>query len=630
MAVKSASTDRGALALGVILLVLIFFFALNLLAGHLFRSARLDLTEDRLFTISEGTQQTLDLIEEPIILRYYRSEELDLLGPFYTGHANRVEDLLTEYVERSGGKLSLERYDPEPFSPEEDLAVADGLQGITVDVDGSQVYFGLSGINSTDDRRALPLLAPERANFLEYDLTRLIYDLAQPEKPKVAILGNLEMRGSQADRFTRWVIVDQASQFFDVTFLGGELQQIEEDISILLLAQPMTLDDASLYVIDQFVLRGGRVLAFVDPFPEAIPAPGPGQSPEGNAVVTMEPLLESWGVSIDSERFVGDRTFASRVQALHEGRQVIVDYLAWLGLRAEAFDRNDVIMANLEQINLRSVGAISAREGAETSLTPIIRSSSNAMLIETSRIEFAPSPVDLINDFKADGESRVIAARVTGPVKSAFPDGPPETISDEAIKAAHRAGSEGPVNLILIADADILADQNWVQRRNLLGQQMTIPVAHNGDFVVNALDNLGGSEGLITLRGRGLSVRPFEVLEDMERAAEDQFRAKEQELLQRIQQANANIGELQKQEQESGVLLTGAQQAEIDKFREQMLDLRRELREVQHALRQDVETLESRIKLLNIWAVPVAVGLIALVLALLRRARRGRRQPVAS
>ena len=328
MAMKSASADRGALALGVILLVLVFFFAVNLLAGNLFRSARLDLTEDRLFTISDGTQQTLGLIEEPIILRYYRSEELDLLGPFYTGHANRVEDLLTEYVERSGGKLSLERYDPEPFSPEEDLAVADGLQGITVDVDGSQVYFGLSGINSTDDRRALPLLAPERANFLEYDLTRLIFDLAQPEKPKVAILGNLEMRGSQADRFTRWVVVDQASQFFDVTFLGGELQQIEEDVSILLLAQPMTLDDASLYAIDQFVLRGGRVLAFVDPFPEAIPAPGSGQPPEGNAVVTMEPLLESWGVSIDSERFVGDRTFASRVQALHEGRQVIVDYLA--------------------------------------------------------------------------------------------------------------------------------------------------------------------------------------------------------------------------------------------------------------------------------------------------------------
>ena len=627
MAFLNGKADRGALAFGVIVLVVIFFFSVNLLAGNLFRSARIDLTEDRLFTVTEGTLQTLALLEEPITLRYYRSTELDLLGPFYTGLASRVEDLLSEYVERAGGLLRLERYDPAPFSPEEDLAVADGLRGVTVDVDGSQVYFGLSGINSTDDRRALPFLAPERANFLEYDLTRLIYDLAQPDKPKVAVLGSLEMRGSQADGFTPWAVVDQARQFFDVSFLGGEIQSIEEDISILMLAQPQTLDEASLYAIDQFVLRGGRVLAFVDPHAEALTAPQPGMPPpDGNAVTTMAPLLESWGVTMEAEHFVGDRTYASRVQALHDGRQVIVDYLAWLGMRAEAFDRTDVIMANVEQLNLRSVGAISAAEGAETSLTPILRSSPNAMLIETEAIAFAPSPVDLINDFEADGESRIIAARIAGPAASAFAEGPPEATTDEAVKAAHRAQSEGPINVILVADADILADQNWVQRRNLLGQALLIPIAHNGDFVINALDNLSGSEGLISLRGRGLSVRPFEVLQDMEQAAEDQFRAKEQELLQRIEQANASITDLQQQEQEAGVLLTGEQQTEIDKFRQQMLDLRGELREVQHALRQDVETLESRIKLINIWAVPLAVGLIALVLALLRRARRGGRQ----
>ena len=630
MAGRFGSTDRGALALGVILLVLVFFFSLNLLAGHLFRSARLDLTEDRLFTISDGTLQTLALLEEPITLRYYRSKELDLLGPFYTGHADRVEDLLSEYVERAGGLLQIERYDPEPFSPEEDLAVADGLQGITVNVDGSQVYFGLSGINSTDDRRALALLAPERANFLEYDLTRLIYDLAQPDKPKVAVLGNLEMRGSQADGFTQWVVLEQASQFFEVSFLGGEIQQIEEEVSILLLAQPQTLGEASLYAIDQFALRGGRVLAFVDPFPEALPGRGQGAPAEGNAVTTMEPLLERWGVAIDAERFVGDRSYASRVQAFHDGKQVIVDYLAWLGLPEAAFDANDVVMANLQQVNLRSVGAISAREGAETSLTPIIRTSSDSMMIETEKIAFAPNPVELINDFEAEGESRIVAARLGGPVQSAFPEGPPEAITDEAVKAAHRSESEGAINVILVADADILADQNWVQRRNLLGQQLVVPIAHNGDFVINALDNLSGSEGLIGLRGRGLSRRPFDLLKTMERAAEDQFRAKEQELLQRIRQANESIGALQEQEQETGVILTGEQQAEIDNFRQQMLDLRSELREVQHALRQDVESLEGRIKLLNIWAVPLAVGLLALVLALIRRARRGGRAAAAA
>ena len=626
MLFKEQTRDRGALAIGVILLVVIFFFAVNLLVGSLFRSTRLDLTQDGLFTVSSGTQEMLEAIDEPITLRYYRSEELDILGPHYSGHANRVDDLLNEYAQRAGGRLRIERYDPAPFSPEEDLAVVDGLRGITVDVDGSQVYFGLSGINSTDDRRAIPIFAPNRGTFLEYDLTRLIYDLANPDKPKVAVLGDFDLRGSQAGGFIRTAVLESAEQFFDVSFPGGELQAIDEDISVVLLAQPLSLDDATLYALDQFVLRGGRLLAFVDPFAEALAGGGQGQPPQGNAVATMDPLLESWGVAIEPEHIVGDRRYASRVQALHDGRQVIVDYLAWLGLGAEAFDPGDVVMANLEQINLRSVGAISAREGATTSLTPIIRSSQNAMLIETAKIEFAPSPVNLLNDFKADGEHRAYAGRITGPVTTAFPDGPPEAITDEAVRAAHRSESDEPVNIILVADADLLADQNWVQRQNMLGEQLMIPIAHNGDFVINALDNLSGSGALISLRGRGLNVRPFEVLDDMERAAEDQFRAKEQELLQRIQEANSRIGELQKQEQDSGVILTGEQQAEIDKFRQQMLDLRGELREVQHALRQDVESLESRIKLINIWAVPVAVGLIALLLALIRRGRSGRRQ----
>ena len=628
---KLIGQDRGRLAIGVIVLVVIFFFALNMLSNALFRSARLDLTEDRLFTISEGTQQVLNLVDEPITLRYYRSSELDLLGPLYSGHAGRVDDLLNEYAERAGGRLQIERFEPEPFSPEEDLAVADGLQGVPIDLEGTQVYFGLAGSNSTDDRQSIPVLAPERANFLEYDLTRLIHDLAKPDKPKVAVVGDLQMRGSQADGFQRWAVLEAMEQFFDVTQLGGAAQEIDEDIEILMLAQPETVEPATLYAIDQFVLRGGRVLAFIDPYPEVLSRQQPGMPPQAGGSVTdaLAPLLEAWGVQLDAEHVVADRRFSTRVQAMHDGRPVVVDYVMWLGLRQDAFDLGDVVLGNLQQLNLKNAGSLSQPEGAATTLTPILQSSAEAMLVLKDRVAFAPDPVGLLNEFEPSGESYTLAGRLSGPVTTAFPDGPPEAITDEAVRAAHRSESEGSVNMILVADADMLVDQNWVQRQQLLGQDFMVPIAHNGDFAVNALDNLAGSAGLIGLRGRGLSVRPFEVLAEMERAAEDRFRSKEQELLQQIDETNKRIAALQQEEQESGVILTGEQQEEVDLFRQQVLGLRSELREVQHALRQDVERMASWIKGLNIWAVPLAVGGIALVLAVLRR-NRGRRREAAA
>jgi len=248
------------------------------------------------------------------------------------------------------------------------------------------------------------------------------------------------------------------------------------------------------------------------------------------------------------------------------------------------------------------------------------------MEIDASELRGQPDPVGLLSRFEPTGESAVLGARVTGPVKSAFPDGPPEAVTDEAKRSAHKAEADAPLNLILVADADLLADRNWIQSGNLLGQRFSVPTANNGDFVVNALDNLSGSEGLIGLRGRGLERRPFEVLNAMEREAEAQYRANEQTLLTKIQETEDQIRELQKQEQAEGVLLTAEQQQAIDQFRTEVLALRQELRGVQHALRQDVEALETRIKVINIWAVPVLVALVAIGLALWRRRRAARFQ----
>ena len=600
-------------------LIMATFVGVTVVGDRLFSSVNLDLTEDKIFTLSNGTEEVLGSIDEPITLRLYRSEALQDLGPVYANHAKRVDNLLGEFERLSGGKLEIERYDPEPYSPEEDLAVADGLQGVPYSTDGSQLYFGLTGVNSTDDLKTLPFLSPDRGNFLEYDLTRLVYDLANPEKKKVALIGDFPLAGSPMTGYQPSVTMDAMRQFFDIEQKGGSIDKIEDDVEVVMLAQPNSLDETSLYAIDQFIMRGGKVLAFVDPHAETMSGSPQQPQPQGNAIETLEPLLASWGVEIPSDSFVGDLAAATRVQARHDGRQVLVDYLAWLGMPKDGFASEDVITANLKQVNVRSAGSIKLRDGAEMTIEPLISTSPQAAEIDVAKVQLMPDPVGIWEGFEPAGESFTLAARVSGKVKSAFPDGPPEAIEDEAIKEAHLAEAEAPLNLILVADADLLADDAWVRTQNLLGQDLSVPLANNGDFAVNALDNLSGSEGLIALRGRGLTVRPFDRLDAMAKEAELALRGKEQELITKIDETKQKIADLQEGDGEAGFILTGAQQQTIDDFRSEMLDLRRELRDVQFGLRKDVDQLESWLKALNIWTVPGLLALFAIGLTLWRR-----------
>jgi ABC-type uncharacterized transport system involved in gliding motility auxiliary subunit len=622
---KMGKVDRNRLGAIGIVCALVLFLAVNILSDALFKSARLDLTADQLFTLSEGTKQVLAAIEEPIDLRLYYTAQLDGLGPYFSSHSRRVEELLAEYQRLSGGRVKVERLDPQPFSPEEDLAVAEGLEGLPLTSDGTQAYFGLSGRNSTDDIEVISYLAPERANFLEYDLTRLVHDLANPDKPVVGVIGDLPMMGSQFNQFQPWHVLQAMYQFFDVRFLGGKQEQIEDDVEVLMLAQPHNVDQATLYAIDQFVMRGGRVLAFVDPLAEVMAAGGgmnPMANPEGDAIGALEPLLAAWGVSIPSGKVIGDRTAAQRVTAQVGGRQVVVDYLPWLSLDPRHLNADDVITGEIQRLHLNSAGSIHAREGAATTIVPLVLSSELSEEIDAEAIRAFPDPAKLIAEFAPSGERFVLAARVTGDkVKSAFPEGPPDGVSSDR---EHLAEASTPVQLILVADADLLANATWVREQDLLGQQIVLPIANNGDFAINALDNLAGSQGLISLRGRGLVDRPFEVVRAMEQEAEYKYRAKEQELLARIEETQGKIRELKEEEQRSGVILTAAQQEEIENFRAEMIDLRQELRAVQHSLREEVERLSTWTKALNIWAVPVLIALIAAALAWFHRHRATR------
>ena len=617
---KLIHAERNVLAVGCIALAVVFFLSLNLASGAFLGTAQIDLTHDKLFTTSQGTKQVLADIDEPITLRYYRSGQIRELGPALASYAERVEQLLDEYVRLSGGKIVVERYDPKPFSPEEDLAVADGIQGLSAG-DGTQVYFGLAGSNSTDDTQAIGYFAPERSGFLEYDLTRLIYDLSNPDKPEVAVIGDLPLFGDQTNGFRPWAVLQSLKQFFKVRPLTGEISKIDDKIGVLVLAQPNQLDEKTLYAIDQFVMRGGRVLAAVDPFAEVLQNGQPGAAGGKNAIETLEPLLASWGVEIPKDKVVGDREAAVRVKARHNGRNVITEYLAWLALGPDRISGDDVVTGDLHKVQLQSAGSIRPRDGATTHIAPLITSGTESMEIDKANIAFMPDPVSLLASFKPSGETYTLAARVTGPVKSAFPDGPPASIEDEDLRAAYKAEAETPLNLILIADADMLSDNAWVQNGSLLGQSFLMPTANNGDLIVNAVDNLSGSDALISLRSRGLQTRPFTVLADMQRKAEDRYRATEQTLLSKIDETKTKIHQLQTEEQEGGRLLTGEQQATIENFRDEMLALRQQLRDVQYALRKDTESLETWITALNIWAVPIAIGVLAIVMLFIKRWR---------
>jgi ABC-type uncharacterized transport system involved in gliding motility auxiliary subunit len=411
------------------------------------------------------------------------------------------------------------------------------------------------------------------------------------------------------------------SEAFDIRPIIGDVTKIDDEIDILLLAQPQTLGDAKRYAIDQFAMRGGRILAFVDPLAETMSG-NPMQPSPGNAVEAMAPLLAAWGVEIDQDHVVGDPQSAVRVQTYSQGRQVIVDYLPWMGIGSAGLASDDVVTGDLKVLRFNSAGAIRGTEGATTTIEPLVTTSADAALLPVAELQITPDPARILADFTPSNEPMTIAARVSGPIKSAFPDGPPESMKDEeGLEEAHVAESEVPLNLIMVADADLLADRNWVRQQALLGASFTVPVASNGDFAVNALDNLAGSEGLISLRGRGLTDRPFEVIAGLEREAEQKFRTKEQELLSAIRDTEAKIRKLQEEEQENGIILTSAQQAEVADFRATMLDLRSELRSVQRSLRENIEGLKSTVTAINVWGIPALVALFAIGLALIRRRR---------
>ena len=611
--------DRHKLTIVGIVLAVILFVALNVYGSLSLRGARLDLTDNRQFTLSGGTEQLLAKVEEPLTLRFYASRALRDANPFLGSYADRVHDMLRTYAEASNGRILVEYIDPEPFSPEEDRAVGFGLEPVSLEGGAITGYFGIAGTNSTDDVDVLPMLSPEREPFLEYDLTRMVSNLASPDKPVVAMVTGLPMNADPTAQYRPWQVMQELDQFFDIRMESGDIDRFAEDVDALVLVHPQALSEKTIYAIDQFVMRGGKVLVFVDPQSEAQAMRQQPGMEVADTFSNLEKLLPAWGVDYDPEVVVGDPQTARQVGFTSGGREQVVNYLPWLSLDHSRLAADDVITSELNVVNLGTAGALAPREGATTSFTPLIRTSPDAMAIPAEEVRRYPDPMALIRDFKPGGKELVLAARIAGPLKSAFGDQPPQDVVHEP---AHLAEAQSPAQIIVVADTDLLDNRTWL---NMLGDQVAIPVADNTNLVANAIDNLVGSEALMSLRGREVTLRPFTKVQEIRRAGEIQYRAKEQELLTRLADLQDKLSSLQVTEGEDPSLLSDAQRQEIDGFRSQLLDTRRELRDVQLAMRQDIEHLRDTTRFLNIVAVPLLVALAAIVIALVRRARYRRR-----
>ena len=637
--------------IGGIVLAVAAFLAVNMFANQALTRFRLDLTEQRLFTLSEGTRNVVRAIDEPVTLRLYVSRTLASRLPSISGYVARVRDLLEEYEHAADGKIILTVIDPEPFSEEEDRAVAYGLSGLPL-LDGeSTFYFGLVGTNTLDDQEVIPRFTPDREEFLEYDLTKMIHTLGQAERPVVGLLTGLPLdgRSQQAMMMGRppqpWLILERLEELFEVRQLSPlGLERVEDDVDVLMVVHPKGLSDTIRYAIDQFVLGGGHALVFVDPNAEADMTPTVPGLPPLPGKSELEDLLAAWGLELDTARTVGDMQVGADVQAQMGDRVMTIRYPLWINVPSPLLNREDVVTADLGNLTFGTAGALVTVPDTGLTVSPLARTTpSGAGLVETEMAGPMADLERLVREFRPDGTSYVLAARIGGKAMTAFDGGPPpppesedeggseagetmgsESGSERAAAAATLAANhldEGEINVIVVGDTDFLQDQFWVQRQNLFGQSIPIPISANGSFVINALDNLTGSGDLIGIRSRGRFLRPFTVFNELRQDAELRFREKERELLQRLEETEARLSELRTGEGDE-IVLTEDQRNAIIEFTEERVRIRRELRDVRHSLRKDIEALEASLKFINIGLIPIVIGIGGLLAGLHRMRRR--------
>lgn len=616
---------------GVVVLLFIAI-AVNLIFGRM--ATRVDLTADKLYTLSDGTKSILGKLDTPVQIRYYFSKSIPELDQGLRTYAQRVEDLLAEYRLHSKGRLEVKKLDPKPDSDAEDSATLDGVEGQMAQLGGDKIYFGLS-ISCLDAKVAIPFISPQRERLLEYDLTRAISQVIKPTKANLGVMSGLPIFGAMdpmammrggGGRQEPWVFINELKADFNVKEIPMTADKIDDDVNVLVVVYPKGISETAQYAIDQFVMRGGKLVAFLDPLSVLDSRSNP-QNPLQAAAgsgASLDKLLKAWGLEFDLQKVVSDKQFLTELQDPRTGRPQ--GNPSFLSLTGAAMDTNDVATTQLGRMILPFAGHFTGSPADGLKQTVIFHSSTNSQLTDKMMAQFGAT-----EEFKASGTEYKLGVRLAGKFKSAFPDGKPNADAKEDAKkegdaakgdASHLKESKDDGVVVLLGDSDLLYEQFYAQVRELFGQKIMMPFAANLTFLQNLLEQMGGDKDLIGIRSRATLNRPFTRVREMQAKAELAYESKIKLLEKDLADAQQKINELQRAKGDGQqAILSEEQKKEITQFQRRRAEVNRELKEVRKNLRHDVDSLENTTKWANILVMPFAVSLTGIVIAVFKRKR---------
>ena len=619
-------------SIGLILMA-VLLVGLNIIArGFHFRT---DLTQDKLYTLSDGTREILSQLKSPVTLRFYFTRDKTEMPVYLKSYAKRVEDLLEEYRIAGNGKIRIEKFNPLPDSDAEDAAALDGIDGQLLS-SGEKIYLGLA-VNSIDTTIPIPFLSPENESTLEYDVSRLVYRVANPKDLTLGVMSTLSVMGKTAGGMGMppqmggqeppWVFVSELKKDYDVREIETTVDTIPDDISILIAIHPKDLSNKTQFAIDQFVLRGGKLIAFVDPLSviESQSSPQDMMRMRQSNSSTLSKLFDAWGIEFDTNKIVADMTYPTEIGGQGGQRQVSP---AVLSLDNRAMNSDDIVSSSLDNVILAYSGAFKGDPVEGLTKTALLKSSTQSQLIDSFKAQL---PVNSITkDFESDEKEYEFAIRLVGKFKTAFPDGAPSTddTDDEDAKATDEENQSDPLKesvetgaVILVADVDVIYDDFWVRKTSFFGQTIHQLFSDNNNLLQNAIEQLSGDNSLISIRSRGVNNRPFLVVKEMQLEAEKRYKEEISRLEDELAEAQRKINDLQrtKKDQDQRFILSPEQAKELEKFREKRVEVNKKLKELRKQLRRDIDKLETNLKLCNIGLMPVLVTISGISFGILRR-----------
>ncbi|HZV33577.1 MAG TPA: Gldg family protein [Verrucomicrobiae bacterium] len=621
----------------VILLVIIIAF--NALTGTV--KQRIDLTQEKAYTLSAGTKAILAKLDTPVKIRFYYSSS-DASGDtvMLRNYAQHVSDLLDEYKQAAHGKIILEQYDPEPDSDAEDSARLDGVEGQMLR-SGEKFYMGLS-VSMLDSKQAIPFLDPGRERLLEYDLSRAISRVVTPDKPVVGVMSPLPVFGHPSNPMLArmgqggqgqnpWVFITELKGDYNVKQIEMNASKIDDDVKVLVVIHPKDISDTAQYAIDQFIMRGGKLIAFLDAtslVDSHNENPMMGSMPGGGS--SLDKLLKAWGIQFENTKVVADMNY--KVKLMGRDNQP-TEAPTFLDITKDGLNKDDVATSEINDVFYPFGGVFTGTPVSGLKETVLIKSSKDSQLVDGMMASFSGD--NIMKQFKPSGTEYALAVRLSGKFKTAFPEGKPKDTSDKDAKDSAKDSSKstgetlkeskGDTAVVLVGDADMLYDEFAVrQQPGFLGiGGMLIPINGDLELAQNLVDQLGGDNNLISIRSRADMNRPFTRIKAMEAKAQESEQSKIEAFQQSLQDTQQKLNELQakKGDGQQRFILSPEQQAELEKLKKKQAEVKAQLRQEQKRLTHDIYALENTLKWTNIIAMPAVVALSGIGLAMVKRKR---------